>query len=52
MRIVKIDLDLESFKTYIDYATKWYETYITKGISPVMTEADRKWLNEQYSYIK
>jgi hypothetical protein len=22
MRIVKIDLDLESFKTYIDYATK------------------------------
>ncbi|MDR2636563.1 MAG: hypothetical protein LBB95_01755 [Mycoplasmataceae bacterium] len=37
--------DKAKFKKYIDYAAKWFDKYIKTGISPKMTEEDKKWLN-------
>ena len=48
VRIVNYKLDLKKFDWYIDYAKKWWNTYITSGISPKLSEEDVKWFNEVY----
>jgi hypothetical protein len=36
---------------YIAYAEQWYRDYINAGISPIMTEADQKWLKTEIERI-
>jgi hypothetical protein len=35
----------------ISYATNWYNEHIVKGISPIMTDEDLKWYNQELKYI-
>ncbi|MBQ5543758.1 MAG: hypothetical protein IIT97_02350 [Mycoplasmataceae bacterium] len=48
IRIVNYHLNLEKFQWYIDYATKWWNTYIDTGISPKLSQQDLDWFNEAY----
>jgi len=36
----------EAFKKYVDQGREWYNKYVKGGISPTMTEEDKKWLKE------
>lgn len=42
----------EQFVSDIAFAKKWYQDYIETGISPKMTEEDKKWLNSELKYSK
>ena len=48
VRIVNYTLNLKKFQWYIDYATKWWNTYIDTGISPKLTQQDLDWFYEVY----
>lgn len=50
VELVNFDLESEDFKNnYITKATKWYEDFISEGISPEFSDADLKWF---YSEIE
>ena len=46
--IVNCEQNRELFQKYIDYAKKWYETYITSGVSPALSQNDINWLQKAY----
>lgn len=44
IEFAKIELNNQKFKTVIDLATDWYNKHIITGISPKITNEDKKWL--------
>lgn len=48
VRIINYQLKTDKFKWFIDYATKWWNTYILSGISPELSEQDLQWFHEIY----
>lgn len=45
--LVDFDVNLKEFRKSIDYANDWYETFIKKGISPKLSDADLAWFNSE-----
>jgi hypothetical protein len=35
----------------IEYAEKWYNEHIVKGISPVMNQDDHEWLKSEIEWL-
>jgi hypothetical protein len=47
IRIVDFNIKREQIVPLIEYAEKWYNDHIVKGISPIMTEDDQRWLKTE-----
>lgn len=48
VRVVNYQLDLSKFAWFIQYGTKWWNTYVTSGISPKLSQDDLNWFYEIY----
>lgn len=46
--IVNCEQNRDLFAKYIEYAKKWYDTYITSGVSPALSQNDINWLQKAY----
>lgn len=47
IHIVKMNIKRSEIEQYINYAKQWYDKYIKTGISPEMTENDKRWLKQE-----
>lgn len=47
IKIVDFQVDLVQFQTYIDQATQWYNDFIKTGISPVLSQQDLMWYEQE-----
>ncbi len=45
--LVDFNIDLNEFKKFIDYANEWYQSFITKGMSPKLSSDDLAWFNSE-----
>lgn len=46
IELVGIDLKRDQFSKIIDNASNWYNDFIKKGISPILSDSDIQWLKE------
>lgn len=51
IKLINVDYDLETFEKYINHAKQWYADHILTGKSPVMTETDKKWLENEMKIV-
>lgn len=47
LKLVDMEINLPLFSQKIDEAKYWYDNYVKKGISPILTSEDEKWLRQQ-----
>jgi hypothetical protein len=48
---VDFNIKREQVVPLIEYAEKWYNNHIVKGISPIMNNEDQEWLKTEMEYI-
>jgi hypothetical protein len=52
IKVEAVNINLEKFKAYVDYASNWYKMHITAGESPTMTKEDHEWLKRELKYLE
>ena len=52
IRLCDFSIDLPQFVNEINQAKKWYNQYVIKGVSPLMSDNDKLWFQEQINNQK